>query len=425
MTVVSGSCVAAVVLLAWCGQVQAQSDLDAKLKRLNDTLQADAALSADVKAALSDFAAAAAAAAEGGGGLGAWADKLKWYGDFRLRHETDFHLHDREDRNRERVRLRVGGTYQVNDELLVGARVLTGSVTDENSPHQNLGGTFDKFTLSLDRAFATWKPPAVKGLWVTGGKFSHPIDRNPVYDQLVWDEDVQPTGVAMGRAYDSFKWMAGEYLILDNATSGTLESAAVFVAQVSSWMKVGDSDRLTGALTVYRYGQLNPDDINGSRLFGENLGNATIDTTGDAVPDDYASRFTIWNPYVAYETAAGGKPLVLGGEYVWNSRAQVSGDQGFGLGLKWGAAKAKGDWQVYYHWQTMQQDATLSNFTNDDFLFGTNYRGSLIGARWQCLDQVELHFWGSAMRVADVGPGAETDADGMQYRFRTDLNIRF
>ncbi len=411
-------------LLLLAGTADAQSDLDAKLKRLNDAAQADSALSADFKAALADFAAASAKGG-GGGGLGAWADKLKCYGDFRLRHETDFNLDDAETRHRERVRLRVGGTWQANDQMTVGARLVTGTLTDENSPHQNLGATLDKMSISLDRAFVTWKPTWFKDGWITGGKFGHSIDRNPVYGELVWDDDVQPSGIAAGGTAGAFKWMAGEYILLDNATSGVVESAWAFVAQVSASRKVGEKNKLSGALALYRYQTLNPDDADGSRLFAENAGNATIDTTGNAVADDYASRFTIWNPFIAFENNGFSKPLVFSAEYIFNSRARIDGDTGWSAGAKWGAAKAKGDWQFYYNWQSIQQDAVLSNFTNDDFLFGTNYRGHLLGAKWQCLDQAELHFWGSAMRRDDLGTTATTDEDDTQYRVRADLNIRF
>lgn len=401
----------------------AQSDLDAKLKRLNDAAQADPALSPDFKAALSDVAGSLGKAQ--GGGLGAWVDKLKFYGDFRLRHESDFRLDDQESRNRERLRLRIGGDYAVNEQMSVGARLVTGTASDENSPHQNLGGTFDKFSISLDRAFVTWKPAALAGAWLTGGKFGHPIERNPVYGELVWDDDVQPTGVAAGGTHGAFKWMAGEYLLLDNSTSGTLESAAVFVAQGSAATPLGATHKLTGALAFYRYSQLNPDDVNGSRLFGENVGNVGVDTTGDATLDDYLSRFTIWNPMVALENTSFSQPVIVAAEWIFNSRAKISGDSGYSVGVKWGKSKAKGDWQAYYNWQAMGQDAVLSNFTNDDFLFGTNYRGHLLGVKWQCLDKAELHLWGSAMRRGSLGTSATTDDDQLQMRARIDLNLRF
>jgi len=417
---------AAVAALAAMGATaSAQSDLDAKLKKLNDAAQADPALSPDFKAALSDVAGALGKQASGGASLGPWADKLKFYGDFRLRHESEFNLDDQESRNRERLRLRVGGDYAVNDEITVGARLVTGTPTDENSPHQNLGATFDKMEINLDRAFATWKPAFIPNSWITGGKFAHAIERNPVYGEIVWDEDVQPTGFAAGWSRDAFKLMAGEYILLDNSTSGTLESAWAFVAQASYAHKVDDRNKFTGALAFYRYSNLNPDDTNGSRLFAENAGNATVDTTGDAVADDYLSRFTIWNPFVAWEFGGFCQPLTLAAEWVYNSRAQIDGDQGYALGAKWGKNKARGDWLFYYQWQAVEQDAVLSNFSNDDFLFGTNYRGHLFGVRWQCLEKTELHLWSSAMQRDDVGTTATTDSDKLQWRARADLNFRF
>ncbi|MSR46310.1 MAG: hypothetical protein EXS13_04490 [Planctomycetes bacterium] len=413
---------AIVVLAAMATSAAAQSGLDAKLKKLNDAAQADPALSADFKSALADVAGELG---KSGGGVGAWASKLKCYGDFRLRHESDFRLDDSESRNRERLRLRVGADYAVNDQMSVGARLVTGSATDENSPHQNLGATFDKMAVNLDRAFLTWKPTFVADTWINAGKFGHAFEKNPVYGELVWDEDVQPTGLAAGGTYGAFKWVAGEYLLLDNSTSGTLESAAAFVAQVSTSHKLSDTNKLTGAFAFYRYNRLNPDDVDGSRLFAENAGNATTDTTGDAVADDYLSRFTIYNPFVAFEHTGMSQPLIFAAEYVLNPRAKIDGDSGYSLGVKWGKNKAKGDCQYYYSYQVMEQDAVLSNFTNDDFLFGTNYRGHLVGMKWQCLEQAELHVSLSAMRRDDLGTTATTDDDQLQCRARADFNFRF
>lgn len=402
---------------------QGQSDLGAKLKRLDAAAQADPALSAEFKSALSDVAQELGKS--GAGGLGAWAEKLSFYGDFRLRHETDFHLDDMESRNRERFRLRIGGDYAVNDELTVGTRVVTGSPGDENSPHQNFGGTFDKASISIDRAFAKWKPAFLGGAWIEGGKFPHPFEKNPVYGEMVWDDDVQPTGVVAGGSTGIFKWVVGEYQVLDNASYGTAESAWAFVAQASAAGKVDEHHKLSGAVAFYRYGQLNPDDVNGGRFFSENVGNATKDTNGDSIADDYLSRFSFWNPWIALENSSFSQPVTVAFEWFYNPRARIAADSGYAIGVKWGKAKEKGDWLAYYNWEVMGQDAVLSNFTNDDILFGTNYKGHLVGVKWQCLDHTELHLWGSAMQRRSLGTTATTDDDKLQMRVRFDLNIRF
>ncbi|MCH8852706.1 MAG: hypothetical protein IID41_08650, partial [Planctomycetes bacterium] len=45
-------------------------------------------------------------------------ERLKIYGDLRLRHESSFNLDDKRDRHRERLRFRLRLDYQLSDELL-------------------------------------------------------------------------------------------------------------------------------------------------------------------------------------------------------------------------------------------------------------------------------------------------------------------
>ncbi|MFT7464606.1 MAG: hypothetical protein ACI9EF_002962 [Pseudohongiellaceae bacterium] len=68
---------------------------------------------------------------------------LRVSGDLRLRHETRFSQDDAGARNRDRVRLRLGAEYAINDELNVAARLVTGARGDPNSTHQTLGSVFD------------------------------------------------------------------------------------------------------------------------------------------------------------------------------------------------------------------------------------------------------------------------------------------
>ncbi len=431
-TLAVGSIVAG---LATVAAAQSGNDLAPKLDRLKQAAQNDAALSPELKSAINDVAdelkKKESAPASAGDAFAKAFEKFRFNGDFRLRHESDFHLDDMESRNRERIRLRLGAEYDVNEQIAAGARLATGSPTDENSPHQNLGATFDKFAFNLDRAYVAWKPAFLSNTSISAGKFGHPFETNPVFAELVWDADVQPNGVVAGWKHAGAPGLGdasvvfGEYILLDNSTNGTLESAWAWVAQASARQKLNETNKLSESVGVYRYQRLNPDDVNAGRLFGENNGNLGVDTTGDGVADDYASRFTIYNPILAVENSSLSQPVTFAGELVFNPRARNDSDTGYALGVKVGRNKTKGDWQLYYQWQVMEQDAVLSNFTNDDFLFGTNYRGHLFGARLQLLEKTELHLWGSAMRRDDLGSSATTDNDKIQWRVRADLNFRF
>lgn len=78
-------------------------------------------------------------------------DDFRAYGDLRLRQESDLTRHDNSDRNRQRIRLRIGANYRLDDEWLVGARLITGDSDDPNSPHVSFGDLFNSLKVSLDR----------------------------------------------------------------------------------------------------------------------------------------------------------------------------------------------------------------------------------------------------------------------------------
>src|SRR5689334_8311426 len=72
-----------------------------------------------------------------------WIDNntnLTFYGDLRLRYELDWDSQNaagvaRDDRNRGRVRARVGLNYQLADDWSFGTRVRTGNSRSQQSPH--------------------------------------------------------------------------------------------------------------------------------------------------------------------------------------------------------------------------------------------------------------------------------------------------
>lgn len=347
---------------------------------------------------------------------------FKVSGDFRLRHESSFNLDDQPSRHRERARFRIGGTYQVSDELMLGTRLSTGNRLDANSPHVTLGEVFHRFEVGLDRAFLSYKPKGVPGLTATAGKFAHPFWMNPVYGELVWDADVQPEGVALNYsrkgkgAIDRWDFTLGEYLLLEQPVS----DARSFVAQAAVHGKMGKNWKPSVALGYYRHGDLTPS--NGQAIVGENSGNAT---TGAGPTLDFASRFEILNSIAALRYDGGKYPLVFSGEYIKNLKANIPQDDGWSVGAALGSARKKGDWRAYYQWQKVGQDSVLSVVSQDDFLFQTNHRSHLIGANYQVRDNLGLHLWGLASARDRTFAGPTTDSGKTQWRLRFDTNLAF
>ncbi len=167
-----------------------------------------------------------------------WLDSIKWEGDLRLRYQTDDFASSNsaavdyaweswedlmavsgfaavdpnaltraadfakvnskgeplgnttEKRERFRIRARLGMLARVSESWSGGVRLATGSATDRVSTNQTLGQDWNKYTLSVDRAYLKYDP--VEWLTVSGGRIPNPWFST----DLVWDEDLNFEGMA-------------------------------------------------------------------------------------------------------------------------------------------------------------------------------------------------------------------------------------
>lgn len=352
--------------------------------------------------------------------------RLRPYGDLRLEWDSNVNLDDRPDRHRQRVRFRIGTNYQLTEEVLVGARLTSGNPADPKSPHETMGNVLHSFSISLDRAFLTYRPAWAPGTWLTAGKFSHPFFQNPVYGELVWDADVQPEGIVGGYRFpnlgpvESLELTAGRYVLLEQSRA---DEGFASIFQVSARYRLSESLTANLGMGSYLYSDVTP---SGARaILNDNNGNATLDIDGDNIPDEFQSGFTILNPIIGF-TYNGWKLLLsLSGEYIQNLRARIPRDQGWAVGGAIGKAQKQGDWRFYYQWQVIQQDAVFSPFPQDDFLFQTNHRSHLFGINNQVTDNVGLQLWGLASARDKTFSGQTTDSDQLQWRVRFQINMRF
>jgi len=344
--------------------------------------------------------------------------KLSLYGDLRLRHESQVKRDDQDDRHRERLRLRLGANYQVHPELQVGTRIVTGDPDDPNSPHVTLGSGFDKLQMHFDRIFAKYTPECWKGSYATAGKFAHPFTTNPIYGELVWDQDIQPEGIAggFGEKLDGtisrYDVVVGQYLLIEQNNA---HDTSMSVAQASANIDLGEETTSTAAIGYYYYGATSPDGA--AELVGDNQGNQV--TAGA-----YDSDFGIVNPILTVTQPISEVPVTLIGEFIANVR---TGDRKFGwaLGAAAGTAAKPGDWRGYYQWQVVEQESIFSAFSNDDFLLATNHRSHVFGAKYRVVDKVVFHAWALASRPDHRGTTVTTDSLTDQWNLRFDIDISF
>lgn len=341
------------------------------------------------------------------------------YGDFRFRHESIMSRHKRSDRHRERIRFRLGFTYPLDEEWSVAARVITGNPDDPQSPHQDLGSGFNSWEVSLDRVYVEYRPQRFPGLWFKGGKFEHIFKANPTYGNLVFDEDVQPEGVAMGMSWDDVggidraDFAIGQYIVIEQ---DNLDEASAFVVQVSATETLTDNLQVFGALGWYRYTDVTPDD--NPVLFLENSGNAVW-------LGEYVSRFSIVNPILALTYTGLDQPFTVSAEWIHNIRAANGEGKGWSAGLAYGKNKQAKDYRLYYTYAEIEQDAVLSTFSQDDFTRSTNFRGHLAGVQYMFTDDVGVNVWGLFSEQRMPTNFLTNDDDHNEWKFRVDLNIKF
>lgn len=347
----------------------------------------------------------------------AWYERLAVTADARLRAEFNDNLHPADDRHRLRGRFRIGATMDLGEDFSAGIRARTGNPEDPNSPHFDLGGTggpgndgeFDSWELNLDQVYLTWKPTGIAGLAVTGGKFNNPMKRNPVYSDLLWDQDVQPEGVQLTWncpwSDDTFSGMGatyGQYVIAENGSADDIWSTFV---QAYAAADLGDAGKLDFALGYYFVGDTSPGGA-ASPLLDDNQGNAVTAT-------DFVSQFGTLNPIVSWSLG----DVTVAAEFFDNLRA-ASGQEDTGFSV--GAAVATGFGKFYVDHIVMGQDAQFSPWSQDDFLLNSNAVNTVVGWKKPLTKRVNLHVWLMASEADDPALGGPDD---LVYRFRTDLDV--
>lgn len=394
-----------------------------------------------------------------------WLDRIQWEGDLRLRYQADLFdegnappfnyataagtnapppvpgdqtraaelakvngqlvpaANTTKDRDRFRLRARLGMLAKLSESWSAGVRLSTGSTTDRVSTNQTLGQDFNKYTLLVDRAYLKFDP--ADWLTVTGGRIANPWFST----DLVWDEDLSFEGVAAtlkpSFANNTIKpfLTVGAFPIKEEnppAASGRwlygAQGGTQWDFSSDTRFKVGlawydyrkfegrveraDSLDLAGKPITANYGQYE---------YGANLrqkGNSLFATnalgdTGTTIYWGLASKFRPINLTASLDLAQFDPVhVVLTGDWVKNTafdRAKIlsrtqgrvnltdGDDRGYQYKLTVGMPQLKNprDWQVSAAYRYLGSDAVVDAFTDSDFgLGGTNLKGYVLGAQY-------------------------------------------
>jgi hypothetical protein len=332
-----------------------------------------------------------------------------FYGGARLRAEFNDTNGPGADRHRQRLRLRAGASYTVNEELSLTARASTGPEGNPRSGYHDIGQGFNRMEFSIDQLFLAYTPESWGGATVVAGKFANPVYRTPFYGQLVWDEDLMPEGAALVYPlndfgpFDASSVAVGHTAVIEQAAS---EDSWATMFLWHGMISDGEDSQWDFGVNYYFYRDLTPG----------NLGALTAGTSNalNGAGTAFASDFGVLNGTVGYQTG----DLIFSGEYILNTRAADGvGDSGYAVG----AGMDTDYGRFYLQTQSVEQDALVAATAQDDFLYTTNYVNHILGWKKDLSENVGMHVWLQAAELDDA-MGAPDDT---VYRFRVDFDVWF
>ncbi len=357
-----------------------------------------------------------------------WTDKVTLFGDFRYRHEAISEPHRetaRPDRERERIRARLGLKARVNDEVDLTFRIATGNTTDPVSTNQTLGGNFTKKAVVLDQAFFDYHPDALREAGVPthllGGKMPTPFIA-PGGSDLLWDGDLTPEGGALklaprlGDAAELLVNLGGFVVneVHDPASTENNEDPGLFGAQAALKLKFdekGTTYAMVGA------GYFNYTHAEGKTTFGGAFGN-TLDGTL------YEYGYREQEGFVEVGFPVLDVPVTLYGDYVRNLDAGDE-DTGYLVGVNVGRAREQWDWSVGYNYRALEKDAVLGAFTDSDSGGGgTDHKGHKFGAQLMVLKNVTVGATCFIDKV-NISDDDATDRNADYHRLQLDVMFKF
>ena len=294
----------------------------------------------------------------------AWAAKTELKGDVRVRQETvkiDGES-DGKNKDRQRIRARLGAYTEINPQVNTGIRIATGGGDDARSTNQDQDGYFDKKSIWLDLGYIDYHPDQIKNLHVIGGKMLQPWVN---MGDVIWDSDINPEGLAvtykypLGSSAELFGSL-GNYNLKDNVDGDGVQfrhDLRLTSGQLGTRFSVTDNLKMTLGGSIYAY--KNDED---SRC--------TTTTTPCALAvngNSANNEFRLYEGFAQADIGGLAVPLSFYGQYVKNNDAVTDQDTAWLLGAK---SKVFG-LNLDYNYRDVQRNAVVGAFTDSDFANGT------------------------------------------------------
>ena len=421
------------------------------------------------------------------GALPDWLSRLTIRGDLRLRFEHDGFAHDNApapildafyqadtptknttvDRDRMRLRARLGAEARVDEDVRAGMRITTSSGGDANNPvstNVDLGQSDRRFGTALDLAYIGWTRPTFTA---QGGRVANPYQAS----DLIYATDLTFDGItATYRPRFNLEWSGfatgGVHPLREVESSATnfATDKWLYGAQAGvQWRGVGDSS-MQFAAAYYNFshleGQLNPASTN--TLFNDsaplvrNRGNTMFNIAFLSNPPPtgapvygIASKFKLVNLNGRYQFARFDPVrLTLDVDFVKNvgfNRDEILNrigpavaalphditnqtgvdrerTKGYRFELQIGHPDVDrlGNWQFFAGYRYLERDAVPDGLTSADYrLGGTDQKAGFLGVNYGLARYTSATVRYVNAKSIDLAPKFDVDC------WYLDLNARF
>jgi long-subunit fatty acid transport protein len=325
----------------------------------------------------------------------AWAAKTQFKGDVRVRQETIKidGQNNSQDKDRQRIRARLGAYTDINPQVSTGIRIATGGSNDARSTNQDLDGYFVKKDLWLDMGYIDYHPTALPNLHLIGGKMAQPWVS---MGDIIWDSDINPEGLAATYSYPISKnfdifGSIGNYTLKDNIDGDGTQfknDLRLNAGQLGTHFQPIDALKFTVGGSVYQYQN-------------------DKDSAALSVNGNNTDRFRLLEGFAQMDVNGLAVPLSFYGQYVNNNATDSEQDTGWLTGVK---TKVFG-FALDYNYRDVQRNAVVGAFTDSDFANGTTgSRGHKLGVSYD----IDKNFSIGAtyfLTKADFATTTQRDAD--------------
>ncbi len=333
--------------------------------------------------------------------------RITWYGDFRSRFQSEStkQTGKLDERDRGRIRFRLGATVHMLKNLDIGFRTVTGGEGTNDSGNQTLDGGFGHKALDLDMAFFRYTP-TVGGVKTTlqGGKFKPPF----ITSEIIFDSDITVEGISeqFSREFGNTTLAAnfGQF-IYDELDPG--EDIIILGYQGVITQKTG-LGKFKVAVGYY--------DV-------QNTENSSTTFTGSTLLSN-TSEVKMFDVMGEWSEKVMGQKLKIFGEYTKNTGDLATGnsdlDTAWQLGAKYGKSGEKfGDYDLKVIYRVVQTEAVFDVISDSDFHGGrSNARGFEAGGSLGLAKGVKL-----ALTYFDTQE--ERGSKRENQTFQADLKFKF